>query len=203
MRLHPAKRLRAIAGSIWFVGIYLFLLAPLVVVMAAFSATSYLSVPPKGLTLRWFLQVLGDPAYLSAIWYSLVLATLAAIGSLVIGTAAAYGLARRQVPGAQLISAILMSPLIFPGVVAGFLLAFVLSLDDFVITNFVGGQTSTFPTWVYGATRIGVPPQVNVWGTLLFGAGLAAASINLVSSIRKGRKQAAAIGGGVVKATSS
>ena len=81
-------------------------------------------------------------------------------------------------------------PLIFPGVVAGFLLAFVLSLDDFVITNFVGGQTSTFPTWVYGATRIGVPPQVNVWGTLLFGAGLAAASINLVSSIRKGRKQA-------------
>jgi len=48
-----------------------------------------------------------------------------------------------------------------------------------------------------------VPPQVNVWGTLLFGAGLAAASINLVSSIRKGRKQAAAIGGGVVKASSS
>jgi spermidine/putrescine transport system permease protein len=94
-------------------------------------------------------------------------------------------------------------PLIMPGVVAGFLLAFVLSLDDFVITNFVQGQTSTFPTWVYGATRIGVPPQVNVWGTLLFGAGLAAASINLVSSIRKGRKQAAAIGGGVVKATSS
>ena len=63
-------------------------------------------------------------------------------------------------------------PLIFPGVVAGFLLAFVLSLDDFVITNFVQGQTNTFPTWVYGATRIGVPPQVNVWGTLLFGAGL-------------------------------
>jgi spermidine/putrescine transport system permease protein len=90
-------------------------------------------------------------------------------------------------------------PLIFPGVVAGFLLAFVLSLDDFVITNFVGGQTSTFPTWVYGATRIGVPPQVNVWGTLLFGAGLAAASINLVSSIRKGRKQAAAVNVGIAR----
>ena len=67
-------------------------------------------------------------------------------------------------------------PLILPGVVAGFLLAFVLSLDDFVITNFVAGPSNTFPTWVYGATRIGVPPQVNVWGTILFGAGLLAAA---------------------------
>src|SRR5829696_370881 len=50
-------------------------------------------------------------------------------------------------------------PLIMPGIVAGFLLAFVLSLDDFVITNFVGGSVNTFPTWVYGASRIGVPPQ--------------------------------------------
>ena len=59
-------------------------------------------------------------------------------------------------------------PLILPGIVAGFLLAFVLSLDDFVITNFVNGTTNTFPTWVYGATRVGMPPQVNVWGTVLF-----------------------------------
>ena len=55
-------------------------------------------------------------------------------------------------------------PLIMPGVIAGFLLAFVLSLDDFVITNFVAGSETTFPTWVFGATRIGVPPQVNVMG---------------------------------------
>jgi spermidine/putrescine transport system permease protein len=78
-------------------------------------------------------------------------------------------------------------PLILPGVVAGFLLSFVLSLDDFVITNFVQGQTNTFPTWVYGATRIGVPPQVNVWGAILFGAGILLAGLNLV----KGRRAAA------------
>jgi spermidine/putrescine transport system permease protein len=71
-------------------------------------------------------------------------------------------------------------PLIMPGIMAGFLLAFVLSLDDFVITNFVYGQTATFPIWVYGATRIGVPPQVNVWGTVLFGAGVLAAVANVV-----------------------
>jgi spermidine/putrescine transport system permease protein len=76
-------------------------------------------------------------------------------------------------------------PLILPGVLAGFLLAFVLSLDDFVITNFVKGQTNTFPTWVYGTARLGIPPQVNVWGTVLFGAGLLAASLNLIGARRR------------------
>ena len=78
-------------------------------------------------------------------------------------------------------------PLIFPGIVAGFLLSFVLSLDDFVITNFVHGQTNTFPTWVFGATRLGMPPQVNVWGSILFGAGVLLAGINLFFSSRRAK----------------
>jgi spermidine/putrescine transport system permease protein len=71
-------------------------------------------------------------------------------------------------------------PQILPGVFAGFLLAFVLSLDDFVITQFVSGTTQTFPIWVFGATRVGLPPQVNVMGTLLFAIGLAIAIGNVV-----------------------
>jgi spermidine/putrescine transport system permease protein len=63
-------------------------------------------------------------------------------------------------------------PLIFPGIMAGALLAFALSIDDFVITQFTAGQTSTFPLWVYGASRIGIPPQVNVMGSLIFGIAL-------------------------------
>ena len=60
-------------------------------------------------------------------------------------------------------------PLIFPGILAAALLAFALSIDDFVITQFTAGaQTLTFPLWVYGASRIGVPPQVNVMGTIIF-----------------------------------
>ena len=62
-------------------------------------------------------------------------------------------------------------PIIFPGVLAAALLAFALCLDDYVITSFVSGQTQTFPLWVYGATRLGVPPQVNVIGTFIFLAG--------------------------------
>ena len=63
-------------------------------------------------------------------------------------------------------------PLIFPGILAAALLAFALSIDDFVITQFTAGQDQTFPLWVYGASRIGVPPQVNVMGTLIFGVAV-------------------------------
>lgn len=59
-------------------------------------------------------------------------------------------------------------PLIFPGILAAALLSFALSIDDYVITSFVAGQTTTFPLWVYGASRFGVPPEVNVLGTLMF-----------------------------------
>jgi spermidine/putrescine transport system permease protein len=59
-------------------------------------------------------------------------------------------------------------PLIFPGILAAALLAFALSIDDFVITLFTAGHDVTFPLWVYGASRIGVPPEVNVMGTLIF-----------------------------------
>ncbi len=62
-------------------------------------------------------------------------------------------------------------PIILPGVIAAALLAFAISLDDYVITSFVAGNTQTFPLWVYGATRLGVPPQVNVIGTFIFLGG--------------------------------
>jgi len=78
-------------------------------------------------------------------------------------------------------------PLIAPAILAGFLLAFVLSLDDFVITNFVSGTTLTFPIWVFGATRIGLPPQVNVMGTILFMTGVLVAVANVVVQRRRPR----------------
>jgi spermidine/putrescine transport system permease protein len=63
-------------------------------------------------------------------------------------------------------------PLLMPGVIAGALLAFALSIDDFVITEFNAGTTQTFPLWVYGSSRVGTPPQVNVMGTLVFAFGV-------------------------------
>jgi spermidine/putrescine transport system permease protein len=72
-----------------------------------------------------------------------------------------------------------------PGIVAGGLLAFALSIDDFVITQFNAGQTVTFPLWVYGATRVGVPPQVNVMGTLIFVGGVAIALTSVFVARRR------------------
>ena len=63
-------------------------------------------------------------------------------------------------------------PLILPGVVAAALLAFSLSIDDYVITAFTAGPTQTFPLYIYGAQQRGIPVQVNVVGTIIFGSAV-------------------------------
>ncbi|MEE6257627.1 ABC transporter permease [Plantactinospora sonchi] len=63
-------------------------------------------------------------------------------------------------------------PLVLPGIVAAALLAFSLSFDDFIVTNFNSGTTVTFPMYVWGANQRGIPPQVNVVGTAMFGLAL-------------------------------
>ncbi len=60
-------------------------------------------------------------------------------------------------------------PLVAPGIAAGALLAFSLSFDDYIITNFNSSQSSqTFPLFVWGAAQKGTPPQMNVVGTVMF-----------------------------------
>jgi spermidine/putrescine transport system permease protein len=59
-------------------------------------------------------------------------------------------------------------PLIMPGVVSAALLAFALSIDDFVITNFNAGATVTFPIFIWGAARVAVPPQIYVIASMIF-----------------------------------
>lgn len=59
-------------------------------------------------------------------------------------------------------------PLIAPGILAAALLAFALSVDDFVITYLNAGAVVTFPLFVWGAARVAVPPQINVIGTAIF-----------------------------------
>jgi spermidine/putrescine transport system permease protein len=63
-------------------------------------------------------------------------------------------------------------PLILPGVVAAALLAFSLSIDDYVVTSFTSGATQTFPLYIYGAQLRGIPVQVNVIGTMIFASAV-------------------------------
>jgi spermidine/putrescine transport system permease protein len=76
-------------------------------------------------------------------------------------------------------------PLIAPGVLAGALMAFALSIDDFVTSNFVAGVNPTFPLWVYGASRNGIPPQVLVFGTFIFAVGFLLAIASVVIQRRE------------------
>jgi spermidine/putrescine transport system permease protein len=59
-------------------------------------------------------------------------------------------------------------PLLAPGIIAAALLAFALSIDDFVISNFNSGTTVTFPLYIFGAAQRGIPVEVNILATMLF-----------------------------------
>jgi spermidine/putrescine transport system permease protein len=81
-------------------------------------------------------------------------------------------------------------PLIAPGILAALLLAFALSVDDFVITNFNAGTTVTFPLFVWGAARAAVFPQINVVGTAIFAVAVSAMLANVVWQSRRARRLA-------------
>lgn len=81
-------------------------------------------------------------------------------------------------------------PLILPGILAAALLAFALSIDDFIITFFNAGSTLTFPLQIYGASRVKLPPQINVLATMLLLVTVALLAIGTVRTIRKTASQA-------------
>jgi spermidine/putrescine transport system permease protein len=78
-------------------------------------------------------------------------------------------------------------PLIAPGVLAAALLAFALSVDDFVITNFNAGSTVTFPLYIWGAARVAVPPQINIIATMIFLATLVLMGLTVLQQRRAER----------------
>ena len=81
-------------------------------------------------------------------------------------------------------------PLIAPAVLAALLLCFAISIDDFVVTYFNSGSSVTFPLFVWGAARIGAPPQVNVIGTAIFVIALTAALVNILVQMRRSKDAA-------------
>jgi len=100
--------------------IVLYLLAPIIVVVAtAFTATAYPVFPPEGFTLRWFAKFLATPEFVESIRISAMLATASTLVAAVLGTSSALALARFRVPGKATISALLLSPILFPTIVLG------------------------------------------------------------------------------------
>jgi spermidine/putrescine transport system permease protein len=82
-------------------------------------------------------------------------------------------------------------PLIAPAILASLLLCFAISIDDFVVTYFNAGSRTTFPLFVWGAARVGAPPQVNVIGTAIFLVAVIGMVANVLLQMR--RERAAAV----------
>jgi spermidine/putrescine transport system permease protein len=81
-------------------------------------------------------------------------------------------------------------PLILPGILAAALLSFALSIDDFIITFFNAGSLVTFPLQIFGASRVKIPPQINVLATMLLVVSVGLMVAGTVIGNRRQRKLA-------------
>ena len=228
---------------LWVAGLlaYVFLYAPLVIVVAYSFNDSRLNAEWVGFTFDWYRKLFGNEKMLKAAWNSLVIALTASGVATVLGTMAGYAMYRYKV---RLLPVMVLAPIaipeilmgvslliffvmlnltlgmvsivlshiafcvgfvaivvrsrlagmdeslteaardlgatpwqafrlvtlpqIMPGVVAGALMAFTLSIDDFVITFFTAGVgSSTLPLQIYTMVKISVTPEVNAVSTLL------------------------------------
>jgi spermidine/putrescine transport system permease protein len=78
-------------------------------------------------------------------------------------------------------------PIAAPGIAAGAMLAFALSFDDFIITNFNAGSTVTFPMFVWGSAQRGTPVQINVIGTAMFLVAVLLVLVSMAVGRRRSR----------------
>ncbi len=100
--------------------ILLYLLAPVIVVIAtAFTTTAYPVFPPQGFTLQWFHKFLSMTEFTDAVKRSALLATSSTMVATALGTLSALALARYRFRGREAISALMLSPILFPTIVLG------------------------------------------------------------------------------------
>ena len=145
-RLHgPAAWLLVSITAVMMV----FILAPLLVTIAtSISDTQYIIFPPRGFTLQWYGKALQDADFMSAMWFSAVLALAATSGALLLGVPAAFALARFDFPGRDAIASLLLSPLVFPVLITGVALLQLFSTFSFTNTPlnmFIGHVLVTAP----------------------------------------------------------
>lgn len=110
---------------LWFFGlralvalVLLFLVAPiLVIIPLSFNADTFLMYPMSGFSLRWYEEVINNPAWQRALTNSLIVSPLATLLAVALGTAAAIGLVRASFRGKALLLAVLISPMVVPVVI--------------------------------------------------------------------------------------
>jgi putative spermidine/putrescine transport system permease protein len=97
-----------------------FLLVPVIfIVFYSFNASSYFTLPPEGFSFRWYVAFFANDRFRQALWTSLSMASIVVPVSLVIAIPTSYILVRGQFYGRELLNALVLSPLVIPGVVTG------------------------------------------------------------------------------------
>jgi len=145
--VRPDRKPRDISG--WtlrvFVGlVIIFLICPaFVVIPVSVTAGNFISLPPQGLSLRWYETYLGSTTWMNATGLSFLIATLTGIATTVLGTAAAFVLSRHRFPAKRPILALFLSPLIVPRMVTAVALFYVFAKIGLIgsITGLVIGHT--------------------------------------------------------------
>ena len=125
--LAPRRTVSSVLVGAFVVAVVLFLLAPiLVVIPSAFSNDVAVSFPPVGFSLKWFRSAIATPDFVHAFGISALVALVATVVSLLIGSLAAYALVRYRFPGRALIELLLLTPLIVPSIVLAIALTMIL-----------------------------------------------------------------------------
>lgn len=141
--------------------VYVFLLGPLLIIAAtSFNASEVVQFPPKGISLRWFQNVLTSDTFMGTLGFSLKVSLIATIIALIIGIPAAYALSRENYKGKNLIKSFFLSPIVIPGIVMGFALFKYLSVKL---------QLSIFTSLLIGHAVVILPYIIRVVGSSLEG----------------------------------
>ena len=129
--------------------IFIFLVLPTILaVPMSFTETRYLAFPPKGFSLQWHQQFLTDNKWIEPTIFSLKLASITTVVSLIIGTMASLALVRGILPGKRILHLFFLSPMMIPLIVTAFAV-----YGIFATFRLIG----TMPGMVIAHTIIGIP----------------------------------------------
>lgn len=171
-RVDPGRGLYGLVNAL----IVAFLLAPIAIVAVfAVNPTPFIQFPPVGVSLRWFQKFLASRDFMQAIQLSLAVAAVVALIATTLGATAALALARGRLPGARVLTAVFLSPLMLPAILTG------LALFQLYVLLDVGR-----PLWglVVGHVLVAIPYVIRTTLAVLhnFDRGLEEAARNLGAS---------------------
>ncbi|MDA3858462.1 MAG: ABC transporter permease [Roseovarius sp.] len=133
----------------WAMAVYIFMFLPVaVVVLLSFNASQFGSFPMTGFSFRWLLELAQNEAILRAFRTSIILGTLTALFSTTLGVLASLALVRYDVPGRNMITTMLIAPILVPEVV--------LAVALLLFLNFLGLPKS-FPLLLAGHVIFTLP----------------------------------------------